>query len=61
MAMPQFSNKNDKLFSLSGTPPQIENKWVGEPFANRNNYALEIDFKFEAPIFEISNTHYAKT
>jgi oligopeptide transport system ATP-binding protein len=22
---------------------------------------LEIDFKFEAPIFEISNTHYAKT
>ena len=33
----------------------------GDAFAPRNPYALEIDFKAEAPMFKISETHYAAT
>jgi oligopeptide transport system ATP-binding protein len=56
--MPQFSSRDEKLFSLSGTPPQLERKIVGDPFAPRNEYALEIDYLYEPPLFEISPTHY---
>ncbi|MDR2568483.1 MAG: ABC transporter ATP-binding protein [Mycoplasmataceae bacterium] len=57
-SMPQFSSRDEKLFSLSGTPPQLERKIVGDPFAPRNEYALEIDYLYEPPLFEISPTHY---
>ena len=33
----------------------------GDAFAERNRYALEIDFKEEPPMFQISETHGAAT
>jgi oligopeptide transport system ATP-binding protein len=33
----------------------------GDPFAPRNQFALEIDFKKEPPLFKISKTHFAAT
>ena len=33
----------------------------GDAFAERNKYALEIDFEEEPPMFKISDTHYAAT
>ena len=33
----------------------------GDAFAERNKYALEIDFEQEPPLFEISETHFAAT
>lgn len=36
-------------------PPQ------GDAFAERNRYALEIDFKQQPPMFRITDTHYAAT
>jgi len=29
----------------------------GDAFAPRNPYSLNIDFKYEAPVFQISSTH----
>ena len=34
---------------------------VGDAFAERNKYALKIDFEMEPPIFKVSDTHTAAT
>lgn len=34
---------------------------VGDAFADRNKYALKIDFEMQPPMFKISDTHYAAT
>ena len=33
----------------------------GDAFAERNKYALEIDFEKEPPMFRITDTHFAAT
>ncbi|TDV24409.1 oligopeptide transport system ATP-binding protein [Mycoplasmopsis mustelae] len=54
-------NKEDRLYSIKGTPPDMNNLPLGDAFAPRNDYALEIDFIKEPPLFEISPTHSAAT
>ena len=34
---------------------------VGDAFADRNKYAMQIDFEMQPPMFEISETHRAAT
>jgi oligopeptide transport system ATP-binding protein len=34
---------------------------VGDAFAERNKYALKIDFEMQPPTFQISDTHSAAT
>ena len=60
-SLPQLAQKNTKLYSISGTPPSLYNKIVGDPFAPRNPYCLKIDTIKEPPMFKVSETHYAKT
>ncbi len=50
-----------KLSTLPGTPPNFGFLPTGDPFAVRNNFALDIDFKKEPPLFEITTTHKAAT
>ncbi|QGZ97601.1 oligopeptide ABC transporter, ATP-binding protein OppD [Mycoplasma sp. NEAQ87857] len=54
-------NKEDRLYSIKGTPPDMTNLPLGDAFAPRNDYALEIDFLKEPPLFQITDTHYAAT
>lgn len=54
-------DKNEKLYNIPGSPPDMVNLGIGDPFASRNQYALEIDFKKEPPLIEISKTHAAAT
>ena len=60
-SLPQLAQRNTKLYSISGTPPSLYNKIVGDAFAPRNPYCLKIDTLKEPPMFKISETHYAKT
>ena len=60
-SLPQLCEKGTDLFSIPGTPPSLYNKIVGDAFAPRNKYALAIDLVEEPPMFQISETHYAKT
>ena len=60
-SLPQLSEKGTELFSIPGTPPSLYNKIVGDAFAPRNQYALAIDLKEEPPMFQVSETHFAKT
>lgn len=54
-------NKEEKLYTIKGTPPDMINLPSGDPFALRNDYALEIDFIKEPPLIYVSDTHAAAT
>ena len=60
-SLPQLAEKNTKLYSITGTPPSLYNKIVGDPFAPRNPYCMKIDTLKEPPMFQVSETHWAKT
>ena len=60
-SLPQLAQRNTELYSITGTPPSLYNKIVGDPFAPRNPYCLKIDTLQDAPMFKVSDTHYAKT
>ncbi len=60
-SLPQLAQRDTVLYSIAGTPPSLYNKIVGDPFAPRNPYCLKIDTVKEPPMFQISDTHYAKT
>ena len=60
-SLPQLADRNTKLYSITGTPPSLYNAIVGDAFAPRNPYCLKIDTLKEPPMFQISETHFAKT
>ena len=60
-SLPQLATSGEELFSISGTPPSLYNKIVGDAFAPRNEYAMAIDFVKEPPMFEVNEHHSAKT
>lgn len=60
-SLPQLAQRNTKLYSITGTPPSLYNKIIGDSFAPRNPYCLKVDTLFEPPMFKVSETHYAKT
>ena len=59
-SMPDINTK-EKLEAISGTPPNMIYPPKGDAFADRNKYALEIDFDLQPPLFEVTGTHYAAT
>jgi oligopeptide/dipeptide ABC transporter ATP-binding protein len=59
-SMPDLDTK-DKLEAIPGTPPDMHFPPVGDAFAERNQYAMQIDFEKQPPLFKISDTHYAAT
>ena len=59
-SMPDLDTK-EKLEAIPGTPPNMIYPPKGDAFAERNRYAMEIDFEQEPPVFPISETHWAAT
>ncbi len=59
-AMPDVET-NERLEAIPGTPPNMVYPPVGDAFADRNKYALKIDFEMQPPMFRISETHQAAT
>ncbi len=59
-SMPDLDTK-EKLDAIPGTPPNMIYPPKGDAFAERNKYALKIDFEEQPPMFEISDTHFAAT
>ena len=59
-SVPDLDTK-EKLESIPGTPPNMIYPPVGDAFADRNKYALKIDFEKQPPMFKISDSHYAAT
>ncbi len=59
-SMPDLDT-NEKLDAIPGTPPNMIYPPKGDAFAERNKYAMQIDFEQQPPMFKISDTHYAAT
>ena len=59
-SMPDLDTK-EKLDAIPGTPPDMIYPPAGDAFADRNKYALQIDFEQQPPMFPVSDTHRAAT
>ena len=59
-SMPDLDT-NEKLAAIPGTPPNMIYPPKGDAFAPRNQYAMQIDFERQPPMFRISDTHHAAT
>lgn len=59
-SMPDLDT-NEKLEAIPGTPPNMIYPPKGDAFAERNKYAMQIDFEEQPPMFSISETHSAAT
>ncbi len=59
-SMPDLET-TEKLHAIPGTPPNMIYPPKGDAFAERNEYALDIDFELEPPMFDITDTHCAAT
>jgi len=59
-SMPDLDTKA-KLDAIPGTPPNMIYPPVGDAFAARNKYAMQIDFEAQPPMFQVSETHRAAT
>ena len=60
-SLPQLGVKNEPLYSIQGTPPNLFHEVKGDAFAPRNPKALKIDFLERPPYFQVSPTHKART
>ena len=61
-SMPSLATSaEDKLTVIPGSLPNMVHPPKGDAFAERNRYALKIDFEEQPPVFPITDTHWAAT
>jgi oligopeptide transport system ATP-binding protein len=60
-SMPSLDAKEEELYAIPGTPPNLLHPPKGDAFAPRNEYAMQIDLEEQPPMFKVSDTHYAAT
>ena len=60
-ALPDLDTRDERLYTIPGSPPNLLHAVSGDAFAPRNEFALRIDDYAEPPMFKISDTHYAAT
>jgi len=60
-SMPSLDAKDEKLYAIPGTPPDLLDPPKGDAFALRSDYAMKIDMEQEPPFFKVSDSHYAAT
>ncbi len=60
-SLPALNKGKAELKTIPGMPPTLVDPPVGDAFACRNEYALEIDYHEQPPMFKITDTHYAAT
>lgn len=60
-ALPAAVPVGKRLAAIPGMPPDMLRPPQGDAFADRNPYALGIDYETEPPLFSVSPTHQAAT
>ena len=60
-SLPALNKGGEELKTIPGMPPTLIDPPAGDAFAYRNEYALEIDYHAQPPMFRITDTHYAAT
>ena len=60
-SLPALAKKGGDLKSIPGMPPSLLDPPPWDAFAERNDYAMAIDYEKEPPMFKVSDTHSAAT
>lgn len=60
-SMPDLDNDDVDLYAIPGTPPNLLFPPKGDAFARRSEYAMDVDFEEQPPMFKLSDTHKAAT
>ena len=61
-SMPDLDTSDEQLYAIPGTPPNLFNTTKRRcVLLFRSEYALNIDFEEQPPMFKVSDTHYAAT
>ena len=60
-SLPALNKGKPELKTIPGMPPTLIDPPAGDAFASRNEYALEIDYHQQPPMFQITDTHFAAT
>lgn len=60
-SMPTLDTRDEELYAIPGSPPDLISPPKGDAFAPRNEYAVRIDTLEPPPMFKISDSHYAAT
>jgi oligopeptide transport system ATP-binding protein len=60
-SIPSVDGQDEEIYSIPGTPPNLIDPPKGDAFAYRSEYALQIDYEEQPPMFQISDTHFAAT
>lgn len=60
-SLPALAHGKKTLPAIPGMPPTLIGLPKGDAFACRNEYALDVDYEEEPPMFRITDTHYAAT
>lgn len=60
-ALPSAERSDRRLTAIEGMPPDMAHLPKGDAFADRNTYALAIDYEKEPPMFSVSPTHMVAT
>lgn len=58
-SLPALAKRGAPLYTIPGMPPSLIQPPAGDAFAERNEFALAIDYKEAPPMFPITDTHYA--
>jgi oligopeptide transport system ATP-binding protein len=53
--------QGEKLYAIRGTPPNLFHEVIGDAFAPRSDYALNIDYVERPPYFDVSPTHRVRS
>lgn len=60
-SLPALAAETGELAYIPGMPPSLLDPPKGDAFAERNKYAMAIDYEEMPPMFQVSETHYAAT
>ncbi|MFB9860612.1 ABC transporter ATP-binding protein [Salinicoccus siamensis] len=61
-SMPDLNEDRDqRLRTIEGSPPDLTDPPKGDAFAPRNPYAMKIDYEQNPPMFKVNDQHFAKT
>ena len=60
-SLPALNKGASALKTIPGMPPSLINPPKGDAFAYRNEFAMEIDYQEQPPMFQITDTHFAAT
>ena len=60
-SLPALNKGATKLKTIPGMPPSLIDPPKGDAFAYRNEFAMEIDYQEQPPMFRITDTHFAAT